>query len=367
MARASDRRRRPGGRRLCSRRAGREHRQDCLCHGKAARPRACPGWGQSVPGAMLTSTPGRRRRPEGPRQLSTPGHLGRSPPACRLQIRIMLILGLLPSSAVIFSRAPQFLASRVSQTPCLQPVVLFMRTRREFDFLSFAVLAYAEPLPARRDGITGDRTGSDWRQVDTHYSHTPERGCAQHHLGFGRLGPSGGHRGGHELQAVGPADEFHRYAGADLVQRQRVQQGGHERPAAQGRLQVGAENHRGGGDAGPLDRRCGGLGHEGLGDREGRHALRARFLSSDRDDCREARQLPVARRQRRRDRRVQRRAVDSGRARRIELPDRRHPPDLRSARLHDLGRYQPGLHPGEPQWHDLMYPDGVRFLDRRGA
>ena len=72
-------------------------------------------------------------------------------------------------------------------------------------------------------------------------------------------------------------------------------------------------------------------------------------------------------RRRRRDRGVQRQPADPGRAGRIELPDRRHPADLRGARLHRLGRDQPGLHPREPERHDAVHPDGLRLLDRRGA
>ena len=66
-------------------------------------------------------------------------------------------------------------------------------------------------------------------------------------------------------------------------------------------------------------------------------------------------------------RRVHRQDADPGRARRVELPDRRHPRHLRSARLHGLGRHQPGLPPREPERHDALHPDGVRVVDGRGA
>ena len=120
----------------------------------------------------------------------------------------------------------------------------------------------------------------------------------------------------------------------------------------------------------PLDpdgRRRRRLGHEGLGDREGRDALRARLLPAHRPHRREARQLPRARRRRRRDRRVRRQDPHPGRARRVELPERRPPRHVRSPRLHRLGRHQPGLHPREPQREHAVHPDGVRLVDRRGA
>ena len=85
-------------------------------------------------------------------------------------------------------------------------------------------------------------------------------------------------------------------------------------------------------------------------------------------DGREARQLPRARRRgRRRDRRVRRQDADPGRARRLELPERRPPRHVRGPRLHRLGRHQPGLHPREPERDHALHPHGVRLVDRRGA
>ena len=107
------------------------------------------------------------------------------------------------------------------------------------------------------------------------------------------------------------------------------------------------------------------LGDERLGHRKGRHALRPRLLPADRPHGRKARQLPLARRRRRRARRIQRQAAHSRRARRFQLPQRRHSRDVRSPRLHDLGRHQPGLHSGKPERHDAVHSDGVRFVDRR--
>ena len=91
------------------------------------------------------------------------------------------------------------------------------------------------------------------------------------------------------------------------------------------------------------------VGDEGLGAGEGRDALRARVLPADRLHRREARQLLRADRRRHRDGRVRRQDADPGRARRVQLPQRRTAQHLRGPRLHRLGRHQPRLHPGEPQ------------------
>ena len=106
---------------------------------------------------------------------------------------------------------------------------------------------------------------------------------------------------------------------------------------------------------------------EGLGDGEGRDALRARLLPADRPHRREARQLPRARRRRLVDRRVRRQDPDPGRAGRLELPERRPAQHVRGPRLHRLGRHQPGVHPREPQRQHAVHPDGLRLDDRRGA
>ena len=62
--------------------------------------------------------------------------------------------------------------------------------------------------------------------------------------------------------------------------------------AAEAGLQVARQDHREGRKARPGRRRRRRRGHEGLGHREGRHALRPRLLPADRPDGREARQLP---------------------------------------------------------------------------
>ena len=72
-------------------------------------------------------------------------------------------------------------------------------------------------------------------------------------------------------------------------------------------------------------------------------------------------------RRRRRDRRLLRQGADPGRARRLLVPDRRHPRDLRGPRLHRLGPDEPGVHPREPERRAALHPDGLRLLDRRGA
>ena len=115
------------------------------------------------------------------------------------------------------------------------------------------------------------------------------------------------------------------------------------------------QNDRDGRQARPGDRRRRRVGHEGLGHRKGRHPLRPRLLPAHRPHRRKARQLPLARRRRRGHRRVHRQAADPGRARRVELPLRRHSRHVRSPRLHGLGRHQPGLHPREPQRHDALH------------
>ena len=64
--------------------------------------------------------------------------------------------------------------------------------------------------------------------------------------------------------------------------------------------------------------------------------------------------------------RVQRQDPAAGRARRLQLPQRRHPQHLRGPRLHRLGRHQPGVHPGEPERQHPLHPDDLHLLDRRG-
>ena len=63
-------------------------------------------------------------------------------------------------------------------------------------------------------------------------------------------------------------------------------------------------------------------------------------------------------------RRVRRQDADPGRARRVQLPQRRPAQHVRGPRLHRLGRHQPGVHPGEPERQHAVHPDGLRLDDR---
>ena len=108
-------------------------------------------------------------------------------------------------------------------------------------------------------------------------------------------------------------------------------------------------------------------GDEGMGDGEGRHALHALVPAAHRLDRGEARLLLRPHRRRRRDRGVLRQGADPGRARRLLVPDRRHPGDVRGPRLHRLGPDLARLHPREPQRRAALHPDRVRVVDGRGA
>ena len=82
---------------------------------------------------------------------------------------------------------------------------------------------------------------------------------------------------------------------------------------------------------------------EGLGHRARRDPLHPLVPADDRPDRREARLVPDADRRRPRRRRVQRQGAGPRRARRLELPLRRHPRHLRGPRLHRLGPDQPAV------------------------
>jgi hypothetical protein len=56
-----------------------------------------------------------------------------------------------------------------------------------------------------------------------------------------------------------------------------------------------------------------------------------------------------------------------GRARRVVVPDRWHPRDVRGPRLHRLGPELAGVHPREPQRRVPVYPNRLRVVDWRGA
>ena len=89
--------------------------------------------------------------------------------------------------------------------------------------------------------------------------------------------------------------------------------------------------------------------HEGMGDGARRHALHALVPAAHRHHRREARLVLRAHGRRQRDRRVLRQGADPGRARRVLVPDRRHPGDVRGARLHGVGPHVARLHPREPE------------------
>ena len=117
---------------------------------------------------------------------------------------------------------------------------------------------------------------------------------------------------------------------------------------AQARLRAAARDDRARRGARHLARRRRRAGDEGLGARERRHPLHALVPAADRPDRREARLLlsPVG--DGTRDRRVLRQGADPGRARRLELPVRRHPRDVRGARLHRVGPDLAGVPAREP-------------------
>ena len=132
------------------------------------------------------------------------------------------------------------------------------------------------------------------------------------------------------------------------------------------RLQGAAQHDQEGCPARPVDRRRRRRDDEGVGDGARGDPLHPLVPADDRPDRREARLVPGPDRGRHGDRRVQRQGAGPGRARRLELPLRRHPRHLRGPRLHRLGPDQPGLHPREPQRHDPLHPDRLLLLDRRG-
>ena len=78
-------------------------------------------------------------------------------------------------------------------------------------------------------------------------------------------------------------------------------------------------------------------GDEGVGARARRDPLHARLPAADRPHRREARLVLRARRRGRRGRRLLGQGADPGRARRLLVPDRRRPGDVRGPRLHGLG------------------------------
>ena len=109
------------------------------------------------------------------------------------------------------------------------------------------------------------------------------------------------------------------------------------------------------------------LGHARVGDGARRDPLHALVPAADRLHGREARLVLRAHGRRQRDRRVRRQGAHPGRAGRVLVPHRRHPGDVRGARLHRLGPVLAGVHPREPQRRAALHPDGVHVVDGRGA
>src|SRR4051794_29519628 len=98
------------------------------------------------------------------------------------------------------------------------------------------------------------------------------------------------------------------------LRRERLQPGRAAPAAAQARLQAADQNARHRRGAGPRARRLRGAGDEGVGAREGRHALHALVPAAHRHDRREARLVLQPDRRRHGDRRVLRQGADPGRA-----------------------------------------------------
>ncbi|CAA9470866.1 MAG: Glutamine synthetase type III, GlnN, partial [uncultured Rubrobacteraceae bacterium] len=156
-------------------------------------------------------------------------------------------------------------------------------------------------------------------------------------------------------------------SGQPDLRRQRLLAGGPAPAPAQGDLQVPPGDPRRRQGARP---RAGGLrrlGDARVGPRARRDPLHALVPAPDGLDRREARLLLRAHRRRHRDRGVLRQGAHPGRARRVVVPDGRHPRDLRGPRLHRVGPDVAGVHPREPQRRAPLHPHGVRVVDGRGA
>ncbi len=174
------------------------------------------------------------------------------------------------------------------------------------------------------------------------------------------------HRGDHRLEAQRTPRQLPRHARRRALRHQRLLRRRDARTPPREGLQGPPRHHQEGRAARPERRRRRRQGDEGLGHREGGHPLHPLVPADDRPDGREARQLPRPHRGRQGHRRVQRQGADPGRARRLQLPLRRHPRHLRGPRLHRLGPDQPRLHPRKPQRHDPLHPHRLLLLDRRG-
>ena len=155
--------------------------------------------------------------------------------------------------------------------------------------------------------------------------------------------------------------------GRRRVRQSRVQRQGAAGAAAEAGLSRAARHDHARRAARRVDRRRRRDRAEGLGGRARRDALHALVPADDRHHRREARLVSLADRRRHRDRRVPRQGTDQGRARRVELPVRRHALHLRGARLHGVGSDEPAVAARQRQQRHAGDPDRVRELDRRSA
>ncbi len=154
---------------------------------------------------------------------------------------------------------------------------------------------------------------------------------------------------------------------AEFVRLAGLQRRGAAPAAAEGRLRGVAAHDRRGGRARPEDRRLRRQRDEGLGDRARRHALHALVPADDGLDRAEARLVHQSDAGRARAARILGQGVDQGRTGREFVPLRRHPRDVRSARLHRVGSDVAGVLARDVARRDARHPDRVRELDGRSA
>ena len=368
----------------------------------ARRPTSTPGrWARSRPGRRARSLarhPGQGRRAHRPLHDRRRSRRARQGPSRG---------GAIPHGQFTVTIAPRPPATHVNPNtgqlaPGAYPAAAPEPDRPEPDRVLDPLVPSGTAASAERGGLgrlARCRNGGaqispdgDAMEPSGHYDCTP----APRHAPGPRIGPSTRsgpsgpalrrqtrHRRNRPAHAQDPSAERHRRpverqrlgarhprpdaAGEPGVRVERVQREPAAPPAAQARVHGAAAHARARRGAGHLARRRGRAGDEGLGDGARRDALHPLVPAADRIDGGEARLLLRARGRRHGDRRVLRQGADPGRARRLLVPDRRHPRDVRGARLHGLGPDQPGVHPGEPERRAAVHPDRVHVLDGRGA
>ncbi len=133
------------------------------------------------------------------------------------------------------------------------------------------------------------------------------------------------------------------------VRQPRIQRQSAAGAVAEGGVSRIASHHYSWRDARCVDRRRGRDRVEGLGGRTRCDALHALVPAAHGHHRREARFVSRALQRRQRDRRVPRQGIDQRRARRIELPVRRHALHLRGPRLHGVGSHEPAMAPRQRQ------------------